>query len=151
MRPVSMILLAAMAGMFLSCSEPLVTETFVRSSQRDADGCYRYCVDMSDSLSSYSLYFFTRIDGPGAGDRRDIRLHVDLVSPSGQRYAEETVIPSGSFRSNGRFTSDCYVPYRTGFVPAEYGDWMLSVTVDGEAAMEGFRGLGLRISRQKDR
>ena len=51
-----MILLAAMAGMFLSCSEPLVTETFVRSSQRDADGCYRYCMDMSDSLSSYSLY-----------------------------------------------------------------------------------------------
>ena len=31
------------------------------------------------------------------------------------------------------------------------GDWTLSVTVDGEAALEGFRGLGLRISRQKDR
>ena len=37
---------------------------FVRPQQKDADGAYAFCLEMDDSLSVYSLDFYTRIDCP---------------------------------------------------------------------------------------
>ena len=149
MRPVSLILSAVLAVSLLSCSEPRMTETFIRSG--DARGCYTYSLDMSDTLSTYSLYFFTRIDGSRdrPGMVRGMALDISFRSPSGRRYSEKAVIPPGSFSEGGHFTMDCLVPYRTGFVPSEYGEWTMYVSVEGESVLDGFRGLGLRVIRQK--
>ncbi len=136
----------------LSCSRPLATENFIRSSEAGAGGVYAYSLDLSDSLTSYSLYFYTRIDSPGQDSRNlpDIGLEADLFSPSGKRYTGRIRIPGESACRSGYFAKDYYFLYRSGFVPSEAGEWLMSVRVEDRDSLHGFRGLGIRLVRHPD-
>lgn len=118
------------------CARPVETEVFVRSADAEG-GVYSFPVDMSDSLSSYDFWFYSRLF---SGSRSNLGLRVSWVSPSGESFYE-TVFMEKVDESGVREL------YRSGVVPAEYGEWKINVRPI--EAGEGFLGLGL-ICRKND-
>ena len=144
--PVWPFLLALVASGVLSCARPDSVEQYVGIEQREANGIYRYSIDLSDSLATYDITFDTRID---AGRQRmaetgDFPLMVTWISPSGQRYRETVFFNvRDEARGSSFYTSQYRKPYRTGLVPVENGIWDLTVHVNAGNEVPGFRGLGV--------
>lgn len=110
-------------------------ECFIREGDAEG-GLYTFTVPFDDSLSTYSLSFYTRVDTPRDKVLEDaVRLDVSWTSPSG-KAAGETVYMDASKEVE---------TYRSGVIPGETGDWKIEVRV--QDAPPGFRGLGM-ISRQ---
>jgi len=130
-----------------SCCEPSSREFFVKSSAKDAGGRYSFNLDMRDSLSMYSVNFFTRIDNGALECIPNLAVDVLLVSPSGKEYAERVYLPKEAYISDGNFANDCDIPYRTGFRPVEHGVWKMFLTVPDENSVYGFRGMGICLSK----
>lgn len=138
--------LATLMVATLSCVRPDSVEQYVGIEQREPNGIYRYSLDLSDSLATYDITFYSRID---AGRQRmaeigDFPLMVTWTSPSGQRY-RETVFFNVRDKAHGSsfYTSQYRKPYRTGLVPVESGVWDLTVHVNAGNEVPGFRGLGV--------
>lgn len=112
------------------CSQPSSREYFIRS---DGSGEYAFEMEMADSLASYDISFFTRIDRSPAAGAAGETFPIDIVwrSPSGRYYSESVIYLADSVR----------VRYRSGLRPPEYGLWGLTVTMPREP--EGIRGLGV--------
>lgn len=144
--------IAALA-MCLSCGRPSVSESFVRQSGRDSLGRYCFSLDLSDSMRSNSLYFYTMIDAADCAFREmpsEMPLHVELVSPAGKHFCEDVSIVKDSFAVRSQFSWQYELPYRTGFMPVEYGEWHMAVTVAGENRFPGLRGLGMRHIKEEN-
>ena len=130
----------------LSCARPDSVEQYVGIEQKEPNGLYRYSMDFSDSLATYDITFYSRID---AGRKRmsavrDFPLMVTWTSPSGQRY-RETVYFNVRDEEDGSsfYTSQYRMAYRTGLVPVESGIWDMTVHVNSGNEVPGFRGLGV--------
>lgn len=117
-----------------ACSQPDATELFVR---RDAarDGVYIYSLPLSDTTAAYDFWFYSRVEKQAL---ENLQLNVQWLAPSGNGFSETVymrrVDPGGTKEL-----------YRSGMVPAEAGDWQLSVRpvgVDGD-----FLGLGVVCKR----
>ena len=112
------------------CTRPSQTEIFLRSDKA-SDGVYIYKFPLTDSLSAYDFWFFSRADNKPLDN---VELRVRWLAPSGNSIAETVFmkhIGTGGTREL----------YRSNMVPAEYGVWQLSVrpvNVD-----EDFLGLGV--------
>jgi hypothetical protein len=130
-------LLAALAcGWALAgCSEPDGYEVFVR---RDAarDGVYVYSLPLTDTTAAYDFWFYSRVDSRPV---ENLQLNVQWLAPSGNGFSETVYMR----RVDPRGTRELY---RSGMVPAEAGDWQLSVRPVGVDA--GFQGLGVVCKRQ---
>ncbi len=130
--------------LLFSCSRPQSYETFVKAADAPG-GVYSYQLDLSDSLASYDISFYSRVDRNSLNVRNEypqIRLEVTWVSPSGQNFSE-TVYMRGS-NSAGDIQK-----YRSGVVPRESGEWTLKVKAfPGEGK---FRGLGVICRRNGTR
>lgn len=130
-----------------SCSEPMVSETFIKQSGREADGSYIFSLDLSDSLRSNTLYIYALIDAPESAFSRmpeELPLRIEAESPAGERYTETVAVPVDSFVNATKYSRQYESLYRSGFHPAQYGKWELSVKVLDEDRFIGFRGIGLK-------
>ena len=118
-----------------SCSKPRSREQFIRS---DGSGEYSFDVEFDDSLSTWDLSFYSRLDRPVFVKDTLISFPMQVVwrSPSGRYFSETVYYPA--------YTKQ--VLYRSGVQPSETGTWNISVTLPGEPAR--LRGLGLQVSRQ---
>lgn len=116
--------------MLISCSEPLTDESFVRRDQL-VNGAYEFALDMSDGEFTYDLSFYTIIDGTGV---TQLPLSIELVSPSGSRYAEKVTMDVSGEEMDMQL-------YRSSLVPVEYGIWTLRVVP--LTNIPQMRGLGL--------
>lgn len=138
--------LAVLTAVGVSCSRPESTEQFVSVEDREVNGLYRFDLDLSDSLSTYDVTFYSRIDANKLklAHARDFSLMVTWIAPSGQRF-RETVYFGVFDESAGSdfFSSQFRKPYRTGLAPVEYGTWELNVLVNSGQDVPGFRGLGV--------
>ena len=120
-----------------SCAPP--PEGVERFIRRDAarDGVYIYSLPLRDTTTAYDLWFYSRT---AQRPITNLRLNVQWLSPSGEAFSEtvymRTVGPRGSREL-----------YRSGVIPAEAGDWQLSVRPVG--VDEAFLGLGV-ICKQTD-
>ena len=132
--------IALLASVAAACSAPASYETFVPQADSMLD----------DSSSVYSISFYTRIDSPESSfmDLHDLPFEIELVSPAGASYSETVYMDIAGWSDSGYFTKGYDFPYRLGFVPSEYGRWEMSVKVDGEESVKGFRGLGLRVDKE---
>ena len=133
----------------VSCSEPSVYGNFVKIADADSSGRYRFTLEMTDSLSRYDIYFYTRID---AVDRdaesveEDIPVNVMLVSPSGVRYTEKVYIRRETNTTDSRYYGDYDVLWRKDSVPVTFGSWLLYLSTDSN--IPGFRGFGIRVMKK---
>lgn len=140
------LMLAVVSAAGVSCSRPTSVEQFVSVDRREANGLYRYTLDMSDSLAIYDISFYSRIDANRLKftHAKDFSLMVTLTAPSGQRFRETVYFGVFDESSGSNFFSSQYVkPYRTGLVPVEYGVWEMNVLVNSGAEVPGLRGLGV--------
>lgn len=130
-RTILPLLLAAALGALLpGCSQPDSLELFVR---RDAarDGVYIYPLPLADTTAAYDFWFYSRV---GSRPIESLQLNVQWLAPSGRAFSEVVYM-----RSVG--TGGSKEAYRSGMVPAEAGDWQLSVRPVGVDA--DFLGLGV--------
>ncbi len=139
-------LLGIITGLVLlmSCSQPATLEKYISSDARTEEGAYRYELDLTDTVSLYSIAFYTLLDEHLAND---LAMEVSLYSPSGKAYKEKVTIPAGRFETKGYYAKECFVDYRTDFQPVEYGHWWLELDIMDHP--EKLRGMGLRLSKQK--
>ena len=119
----------------LCCNRPPSEENFVRADEA-CRGVYAFPADMSDSLCTYTLLFYTKVDN--VRDSLEIPLRVELISPSGQKYSEDVSMKAGRSRGDRQV-------YRSSVTPVEYGPWQVRLSPLIE--IKGLRGLGLIVER----
>ena len=126
-----MIAAAAFVLSLCCCSRPTEMEVFVKSADA-VGGVYSFELPLEDSLATYDLSFYTRVDAPvGHRPQGSVALDVRWESPSGET-ADETVHMDASKQIEA---------YRSGVSPLEPGVWTLKVQVVNPP--EGLRGLGV--------
>jgi len=86
---------------------------------------------MTDSLSTYDFWFYSRT---GKKSISNVELRVLWLSPSGESLSETVYMKSVGIRGSREL-------YRSGMVPAECGEWQLSVRPVGVGP--DFLGLGV--------
>ena len=122
-------------------------EVFTLAEKLGSDGTYHFEMDMSDTLSVYDVWLYTRIDAsnPTMATCPGFGLDVTWKAPSGQMYGEEVYFdtPLGSEYYSHQYKA----LYRSGLIPVEAGVWTLSLKVRDE--VEGLRGMGVQSVRTK--
>lgn len=139
------VLCAAVAAL-AACSEPASFEEFVRADMAE-NGVYEFVLDLSDSLSTYDISLFTKVDAPVMGRIRSsssIGLEVawkeaGAISPA---LSETVYLPYGDKGVSASL-------YRSGVKPSSPGSWSVLVRpVDPPA---GLRGIGIICKRNGTR
>lgn len=146
LSPSIALMLAVIAAAVLSCARPDSVEQYVGIEQKEPNGLYTYSLDLSDSLATYDIVFYSRIDmgRQRMASVRDFPLMVTWTSPSGQRYRETVYFGVRDEARGSNFYSSQYrKTYRTGLVPVEWGLWSMTVHVNAGNEVPGFRGLGV--------
>lgn len=118
-----------------ACSQPDSLELFVR---RDAarDGVYVFSLPLTDTTAAYDFWFYSRVGKRPTGS---LQLNVQWLAPSGDAFSETVYMrPVGLLGSKEA--------YRSGMVPAQAGDWQLSVRPVG--VEEDFLGFGVICKRR---
>lgn len=118
-----------------SCHVPPSEEKFVRIDQAQ-DSVFTFPVRMVDGTVAYDISFYTVIDGEGVSS---LPIEVRWISPSGKKYGETVSMSVGNRKGDRQL-------YRSDLEPYEYGEWTLSLKVQGE--VPGFRGIGVICERK---
>ena len=129
---------------FLACSAPKGAEQFLKGA-----GPWSFEVDMTDSLSTYDISFYTRRDCAPARRAQvaELPLTVEWVSPAADTLREVVYLPLSA--KSTFYSSETSIPYRKGVAPASHGVWTLVVTPHDTVTVRGLRGLGLAVKRRK--
>jgi hypothetical protein len=107
------------------CSRPEDMEVFV-PRQEARDGVYVFALPLQDTTAAYDFWFYSRSDSRPV---ENLRLNVQWLAPSGDAFAETVFMRSvGPKGTKER--------YRSGMIPAQAGDWQLSVRPVGAEAEE---------------
>jgi hypothetical protein len=118
-----------------ACSEPDGMELFVRR-EAARDGVYVYSLPLTDTTAAYDFWFYSRV---GKQPLENLQLNVQWLAPSGNGFSETVYMRRVELRGTREL-------YRSGMVPAEAGDWQLSVRPVGVG--DDFLGLGVVFKRQ---
>ena len=116
------------------CSRPEDMEVFV-PRQEARDEVYVFALPLQDTTAAYDFWFYSRSDSRPV---ENLRLNVQWLAPSGNGFSETVYmrrVETGGSREL----------YRSGMVPAEAGEWQLSVRPVG--VDEDFPGLGVVCKR----
>jgi len=135
-----------------ACASPDAYEEFIKTTRSNIGEPFVFSLDMSDSTAVYDIWMFSRIDGGGKEMFRYGNFPVIVLweSPSGQRYQEKVWFDIHAFGpGSSRYSNQYMQLYRSSIIPVENGVWTLSLNVQGGQAIPGFRGMGIRCSKQK--
>ncbi|MDO5442206.1 MAG: hypothetical protein Q4G10_00895 [Bacteroidia bacterium] len=141
------------AAVLIGCSRPVSSENFVRIEDKGVDGRYHFAIDMTDSLCTYDVYFYSRIDCGSAklAQIRDFPMMVTWVSPSGQKFEERVYFDvHAETDDSGYYSKNFKILYRSGLVPVSPGEWEMQVRIDSDRYVPGFRGLGVICKKNLD-
>ena len=139
-----MICLSALA-LTASCRRPASFEQFIRADET-VSGSYVFTLFLDDSLASYDLSIYTKVDPPlMAADRPEVSLGlvVEWAEKNGFTALREKVyLPCGGAAGSNQ-------PYRSGVRPSHPGEWTVSITPENPPA--GLRGIGMICKRNGTR
>ena len=127
--------LALFLALAAGCSRPVSSENFILA-QNAPEGIYSFGLDLSDSLCTYDIYFYTR--GLKPAESAAVALDVAWFGPRGTEFRETVWLDPRNEVSL----------YRSGVKPCEYGEWRLEVKPG--SVPEGFAGLGTVCKRITD-
>lgn len=136
----AILILSAAAFALVSCVRPGAYEEFLTVGESVA-GRYNFELDMSDSLDTYDVSFYTRVDRGRTSTVREyppLKLDIWWKSPSGKVFDETVYMSSGDYRGVREL-------YRSGIVPSERGVWTLCI--QPENPPKGLRGMGVICER----
>ena len=140
MRKAAVLLLLFVTG----CVSQMGSEEFIRGK-----GPYCFAVDFSDSLCTYDLALYSRIDAREKNIRAMGELPVTIVwtAPDGAgEFSESAFLPLDGER-RGYFSRQVWQRYRKGVKPSVYGEWTISVSIPDTVRVRGLRGMGLEVLR----
>lgn len=137
--------LCVLALLAAACSEPASFEEFIRSDMAE-NGVYSFLLDMSDSLSSYDISLYTKVDAPVMGtvsSSSSVGLEISWKEGEAAPALTETVYLPYEGEGGGASL------YRSGVKPSSPGFWTVQVRpVDPPP---GFRGIGMICKRNGTR
>ena len=122
----------ALAG----CREPDGYETFVRRAAA-RNGVYVFSLPLADTTAAYDFWFYSRTRRHTV---ENLQLNVQWLAPSGDGFSETVYMRCVQRRGSKEL-------YRSKMVPAQAGDWQLSVRPVG--AVDELLGWGL-VYRKRD-
>lgn len=137
--------LCALTAALASCSEPASFEEFVRADMAE-NGVYEFVLNLGDSLSTYDISLFTKVDAPVMGRIRtssSLGLEIEwkeagTITPA---LSETVYLPYGD--KGGASL------YRSGVKPSSPGSWTVSARpIDPPT---GLRGIGIICKRNGTR
>ena len=128
-----------------ACSRPGSSERFVKTEDCLEPGRYDFDLDMADTLVSYDITFYTRLDSGDGAILLNLPLEVSATSLSGKLYSEKVWADVSEPSSAGHFNKDFEIPYRSSLRPVEAGVWKLSVSV--LAGADCVEGMGCILKR----
>lgn len=137
MRAFPQLLACALVLALPACREPGGMELFQRRDQA-RDGVYVYTLPLTDTTAAYDIWFYSRTSGPRLDQ---LQLNVQWLAPSGDGFSETVYMR----RVDARGTKE---PYRSGLVPAQGGDWQLSVRPVGDGG--SLLGWGVIYKKRED-
>ena len=129
------LLLLACGWGLTACSEPDALELFVRRDQA-REGTYVYSLPLTDTTAAYDFWFYSRT---ARHPLHSLQLDVAWQAPSGDSFSETVYMREVSPRGSRE-------AYRSGMVPAQAGQWQLSVRPVGTD--EDFLGLGIEMRKR---
>lgn len=115
-KPMWLLCFAALFTLTVACSDSFQTSSFVKA-ENAADGVYEFTLNLSDSLETYDIDFYTR---SRRASSQGYPLFVTWTSPDGESFFETVYMRLGS-------VDGVRESYRKGTVPSKYGVWKLSV------------------------
>ena len=117
-----------LAAVLPGCSPPEDMEVFV-PRQEARNGVYVFTLPLQDTTAAYDFWFYSRTETRPV---ENLRLNVQWLAPSGDALTETVYMRSvGPKGAKER--------YRSGMIPAQAGDWQLSVRpVGAEDELLGF-------------
>ncbi|MCQ2145889.1 MAG: hypothetical protein MJZ16_00055 [Bacteroidales bacterium] len=132
-----------------SCRRPQSDESFVLSSKAAEMGGYIFDVDMADSLCTYDMSFYARVDHPRNKETelQDYPMYLVWTSPSGTMRALTVYMDMTAATSPTYFSKQIVIPFMEDVVPEEFGMWQLKVSANEVLSDLGLRGLGLVVKR----
>lgn len=133
----------------VSCSRPPSYETFVLKEDADYGDTYSFNLDFFDSLSTFDLSLYTRMERQAfeAFPADSLDLRVNWISPSDSILTEDILLDLGDPVDSSYFHKDYICSLSERVVPFESGTWRLRIMVRNNS--DGLRGLGV-IFRRND-
>jgi len=124
-------------ALLAACSRPSSTEQFIKLGET-VDSVFVFDLFMPDSLVSYDISFYTRVDAPFYGRKKtsDVKLCVEWVSSADSVALRDTV-----WMQYDVMKGSC-AKYRSGVCVGQ--GWKLKVKPS--ACSVGFGGIGLICS-----
>lgn len=114
----------------MGCKAPEATQEFIFHKE---SGIYRYSLDMTDSLSTYEISFYTRMEK--ADSAGIFPIYVVLESPSGTKYQDTYLFDYNSGKS-AKYASD--------LDPYEHGVWTITLNV----REDDISGMGVVLKKE---
>lgn len=151
-RALQTVLVCVCAVLFASgCVKPSSYEAFVRSSDRGDDGLYRFTLDLSDTMATYDLSIYSRIDcmSPQMSDFEDISMSAWWTSPGGETFREDFFFPVQDSTSSDFYSTPYLFPFREDFKPVEAGEWKLAFDVAEGEGIPQICGMGIICKTKK--
>ena len=121
-----------------ACSEPDGVELFVRRAEVNG-GVYVFSLPLKDTTAAYDFWFYSST--PSRRPLQNLQLNVQWLAPSGDGFTE-TVYMKTVERGGSKEL------YRRAMVPAQAGDWQLSVRPICEDG--AILGLGVICKKHED-
>lgn len=136
----------ALAPVLAACGEPSSFEEFVRADKAE-NGVYEFVLDLTDSLSSYDISLFTKVDAPVMGtvhasSSMGLEIAWREAGTSIPALSETVYLPYGEKGGGASL-------YRSGVKPSSPGSW--TVSVRPVEPPSGLRGIGIICKRNGTR
>lgn len=145
MRKIVKAVILCVFATLMGCVKPSSYEAFVRSCDRGDDGLYRFTLDLSDTLASYDLSIYSRIDciSPLMAGYQDIPMSAWWTSPSGETYKDDFFFPVQDSTVVDFYSTPYVFAFREGFTPVEPGEWKLAFDVSEGEEYPQLCGMGI--------
>lgn len=138
-----------LAASLWGCSRPVSIAPYISREKSEYGDTYSFNLDLSDTLTTYSISFYTRVERrpfkPYAADSLD--LGVRWIAPSDSSFLDNLVLNLDEPIASAYSSKDYRFAYKDAFVPSELGEWRLRVQVRSNP--ECLSGLGIIIERKE--
>jgi len=100
---------------------------------------YSFVLDMSDSIASYDIYIYSRIETPSREHVIEIPMDIWWVDPDRTKYIEKVYFCSSSSLGEK-------ILYRQDVIPSKRGKWYLGIHPD--VLPKNLCGFGVELKRK---
>lgn len=137
-----------MALALICCSRPSSREYFVMREDAEYGDTYSFNIDLTDSLLTYKLDFFTRLEMVPFQEmpHEDIVLDLRWFSSLGEILTDTLVVSLAGPAGDSYFSRDIITPYDNELIMGVPDEWRLNAKVVNDS--EEIRGLGIILSQR---